>query len=64
MPNSKPVQRFGNSRQQNGASLQGGGLEWGQEGAGTEGRQDKGDIKDAKPESPVRSDRVDTKYPS
>lgn len=49
MQNSKPGQRLGGFRQLNGASLKGAGLEWGQEGVGTEGRQDKGDVKDAKP---------------
>lgn len=45
-------------------SLKGAGLEWGQERVGTEGRQDKGDIRGAKPSSPDRSHRVDAKHPS
>lgn len=38
--------------------------EWGQEGVGTEGRQDKEDTRDATPKSPAGSFQVDTTSPS
>lgn len=63
MPRPRPVQGFGNSRQLNGASLGGAGLEWGQEGVGSEDGQDQGDMIDVKSETPARSCPVNTKYP-